>query len=89
MNKDLYIWRLYEKYMVWRKTTIRLSAEAKGNWQNITRNLRSKIRPLENDWQGAGGFLFSWKTDMKQFDCFLLLFCTVLQSRKETERLLN
>lgn len=40
----------------------------------------------DREWED---FYFHEKTDMKQFDCFLLLFCTVLQSRKETEHLLN
>lgn len=35
-----HIW--YEEKLL---NTIRLSAEASGNWKNIKRNLRSKMRP--------------------------------------------
>jgi hypothetical protein len=34
-------------------------------------------------------FYFLGETDMKQSDHFLLIFCTVLQSRKGTEHLPN
>lgn len=77
---------------IWHKEkalSTRWGAEGSGNEPNSKRILRSKMRPQKNDWQGVGGFLFSWKMDMKQFDRFLLLFWIVLQSGKESEHLLN
>lgn len=54
---------LYENEMVWRKDTEHNNSKYRSQWKlsKHPKKYEIKMRPQETDWQGVGGFLFSWK----------------------------